>query len=100
MRLPTRTILTITFASMTLFAGGVAATVSANQMCKQAFYTCEQDRCLNYTDIPGESSPTGHKAAFVKAACLATCKAQELRCNIKALQHTGPRKKCMALFCK
>ena len=100
MKLPTRTILTMTFAAMTLFAGGVAETASAYQTCKQAFYTCEQDRCLNYTDIPGESSPTGHKAAFMAAACLATCKAEEIRCNIKALKYAGPRKKCMALHCK
>ena len=100
MKLPTRTILTIAFASMTLFAGGLAAAVSANPMCQQAYQTCERERCGIYTDMAIERGMTGHNTAFVAAACLARCKADEIKCNIKGFKLSRPKHKCMALQCR
>ena len=100
MKLPTRTILTITFASMTLFAGGLAAAVSANPMCQHAYQTCEREQCGIYTDMAIERGMTGHNTAFAAAACLARCKADQIKCNIKEFKVSRPRIKCMALQCR
>ncbi|MDA7949222.1 MAG: hypothetical protein MPJ78_17310 [Hyphomicrobiaceae bacterium] len=102
MRLGTKAITTITLATMTLFAGGIAAAVSASPGCSNQYRTCEREQCGIYTDMAIERGMTGHNTAFLAAACLAKCKAKQIRCNMNAMKFSfdKPRHKCMALQCR